>query len=85
MAGLKKYRLPLFFTGWCQSDDAVNLGTGAENSLEQYADQWLAITTQQVSKTSRYLTRLCFLLVFGCIFLLLLASRDLSTLVNKMK
>ncbi|WP_235667690.1 hypothetical protein [Candidatus Williamhamiltonella defendens] len=63
----------------------MNLGTGAENSLEQYADQWLSITIQQVSKTSRYLTRLCCLLVFGYILLLLLASRDLSTLVNQMK
>ncbi|CAK8742788.1 hypothetical protein SODG_006042 [Sodalis praecaptivus] len=59
-------------------------GAGAENSLEQYADRWLRITIQQVKKTSRYLTGLCFLLVFGYMFLLLLASSDLNTMVNQM-
>lgn len=59
-------------------------GVGAENSLEQYADRWLAITIKQVRTTSRYLTGLCFLLVFGYMLLLLLASQDLNTMVNQM-
>ncbi|PAU99277.1 pilus assembly protein PilR [Arsenophonus sp. ENCA] len=57
---------------------------GAENSLERYADRWLQITISQVKKTSRYLTAFCFLLVFGYMLLLLLASSDLNTMVNQM-
>lgn len=59
-------------------------GAGAESSLERYADRWLAITIKQVKKRALYLTALCFLLVFGYMLLLLLASRDLNTMVNQM-
>lgn len=59
-------------------------GAGAENSLERYADRWLAITIKQVKKKTLWLTALCFLLVFGYMLLLLLASRDLNTMVNQM-
>ncbi|MDR5617845.1 type II secretion system F family protein [Arsenophonus sp.] len=59
-------------------------GAGAENSLERYADRWLAITIKQVKKKTLWLTALCFLLVFAYMLLLLLASRDLNTMVNQM-
>lgn len=59
-------------------------GAGAENSLERYADRWLAITIKQVKKKALWLTALCFSLVFGYMLLLLLACRDLNTMVNQM-
>lgn len=59
-------------------------GSGAENILENYADNWFESTIRLVKRKSTILTTFCFIVVFSFMILLLLAVGEINNLINQL-